>query len=332
MPNLKTSHPKLRTIRWGILGLGKIAKEFARDLAVVPSAELLAVASRSEERAQAFATEFGVATAYGSYEALATDERIDAIYIATPHTSHCETTLLCLQHQKAVLCEKPLAMNLQQVEEMIASAQEHDTLLMEALWTRFLPSFQYVHELISQEKYGKVLRLEADFGFQVPFDPHSRLFNKELGGGSLLDIGIYPVFLALSCFGYPKHIEAKAIFGETGVDEACDLVFHHKNQTEAHLHCTFREHTPTQAVFTCEHATITMHTQFYQISKVTVATTTKTRTLSFDAKGKGYYLEAHHFQELLRNDQKESPLLSFAFSKELMRLLDDIRQRIGLVY
>ena len=324
--------PDHRTIRWGILGLGKIAHEFAQDLAIIPSAKLVAVGSRSVERSKAFAQQYNAPTAHGSYASLAKDPNVDAIYIATPHASHCENTLLCLQHQKAVLCEKPFALNLNQVEKMISASKERNMLLMEALWTRFLPNFQYVLDIVERQKYGRLLTLEADFGFAVPFDATSRLFDKSLGGGSLLDIGIYPVFMALSTMGYPDVIKANAEFGKTGVDERCDIEFDYSSGAKAILKSTFRETTPTEAVLQFEKAKITMHTSFYQLSSLTVATATKTRTLTFDKKGIGYYLETLHFNELLRNGQTESPLMSFDFSRKLMRLLDEIRSIVGLAY
>ncbi len=324
--------PDHRTIRWGILGLGKIAHEFAHDLAIIPSAELIAVGSRSQERSQAFAQQYNVPNAHDSYASLAKDPNVDAIYIATPHASHCENTLLCLQHQKAVLCEKPFAMNLSEVEKMITASKENNTLLMEALWTRFLPNFQYVLDIVESEKYGKPLKLEADFGFAVPFDATSRLFNKSLGGGSLLDIGIYPAFLALSTLGYPDVIKASTEFGRTGVDERCDIEFDYDAGARATLKSTFRETTPTQAILHFEKAKVIMNTNFYQFSSVSIETATKTQIISFDKKGTGYYLEALHFNELLRSGHTESPLMSFDLSRKLMKLLDEIRGIIGLEY
>ncbi|MCL4127600.1 UNVERIFIED_CONTAM: hypothetical protein GTU68_056476 [Idotea baltica] len=186
-----------KTINWGIIGCGKIANKFATDLATIEDAALVAVASRNQENANDFAQKHNAKKAYNSYETLAKDANVDAVYIATPHSFHKEHSILCLQNKKAVLCEKPFAMNLQEVEQMIAVAKENNTLLMEALWTYFLPHFNFVLEIIKQEKFGKLQELKADFGFSTPYNTESRLFKKEVGGGSLLDIGIYPIFAEL---------------------------------------------------------------------------------------------------------------------------------------
>jgi len=184
----------MKTIRWGILGLGKIANSFATDMQKVEGSEVYAVASRTQEKADEFGAKYEAQVCYNSYEQLAADPNVDAVYIATPHVRHYEDTLLCLSHGKAVLCEKPFAMNSRQVDEMIATAIKHKVLLMEALWTRFMPHFKFVKEELASGKYGAVKTLTADFCFDAAFNPDGRLYNKELGGGSLLDIGIYPAF------------------------------------------------------------------------------------------------------------------------------------------
>ncbi len=200
------SHPK--KIKWGIIGLGNIAHKFATDLLTIEDAKLYAVASRSQEKADKFAKKFGATKAYNSYEAIANDPNIDAVYIATPHALHKENTLMCLENGIAVLGEKPFAMNAAEVDEMIAKAKEKNVLFMEALWTYFLPHYQYVLNLLENKTYGNILKIESDFGFARPYNTDARLFNKSMGGGSLLDIGIYPIFAALSTMGAPKNIEA----------------------------------------------------------------------------------------------------------------------------
>src|SRR5690606_6238892 len=197
-------------IRWGIIGLGHIANKFATDLLTIKDAELYAVASRKEESANKFASKYGAKKAYGTYEELANDPNIDAVYIATPHTFHRKNTLMCLEKGIAVLCEKPFAMNINEVEEMIAKSLEKDVLLMEAMWTYFLPHYQYVLEFLKRKELGEIIKIEADFGGKPTYDVTHRLFNKELGGGSLLDIGIYPIFVALSALGLPEQIDRKS--------------------------------------------------------------------------------------------------------------------------
>jgi len=218
-----------KTINWGIIGLGNIAHKFATDLLTIKDAKLYAVASRNLDKATTFGKKFKAKKAYDNYESLVNNPNIDAVYIATPHALHKENTLLCLENGIPELCEKPFAMHFSEVEEMIAKAKEKNVLLMEALWTFFLPHYTFVLEFIKNNTYGKVLKLEADFGFYREFDNSSRLFNKTLGGGSLLDIGIYPIFVALSNFGEPKHINAKATFFKNGVDSSCDITFEYDN-------------------------------------------------------------------------------------------------------
>jgi len=323
---------KTKTYKWGILGPGKIARKFAEGLAEVPGAELYAVASRSIAKAEEFAKEFNAPKFYGSYEDLVKDEEVDIIYIATPHVFHYEHSLLCLKHKKAVLCEKPFAMNKEQVNEMILTAKKENIFLMEALWTYFLPHYQYVLELVKSEKFGKITGLEADFGFEAPFLPEKRLFNKNLGGGSLLDIGIYPVFAALTLLGKPDTISAKAEFNETGVDESCSIVFNYQNGVRAHLLSTIDKTTPTTATINFEKARLTINRRFHEPTSVTILHNDQEETISFDVNTNGYNFEAEHVQQMLAQGRTESTVMSFEKSLELIGLLDGIREEIGLVY
>jgi predicted dehydrogenase len=320
-----------KNIRWGIIGLGKIANKFATDLVTIENIELVAVASRSQQNADEFAAKYNCKKAYNSYLALVNDPEVDAVYIATPHSFHKEHTILCLQHKKAVLCEKPFAMNLQEVTEMIAVAKENNVLLMEALWTFFLPHFNYVLEMVKSDKYGKLKEVEADFGFKSKYDVESRLLKKEIGGGSLLDIGIYPIFAALATLGNPDSIEAKATFFETGADSECTIVFNYK-EAKATLKSTLLEETPTEAIFTFEKAIIKIHSRFHEPASVTVLENGKEETTDFDSKTFGYNYEAEHFSQLIREGKKESNIMTFEFSRNLITTLDKVRNSIGLEY
>ena len=224
-----------KTIRWGIIGLGKIANKFATDIQNVDNCKLYAVASRHQEKANSFAKQYNATKAYGDYESLAADPHIDAIYIATPHNSHKKFSVLCLNHKKAVLCEKPLALNIQDVDTMIAVSKTNNVLLMQAMWTYFLPHYQFVLNELRSGKYGTIKKLEADFGFRPKYDETSRVFKKSLGGGSLMDIGIYPVFAALSTLGKPIDIDAKAVLFDNGADASCDMIFNYYNGVTAFL-------------------------------------------------------------------------------------------------
>jgi len=323
---------KTKTFKWAILGPGKIAHKFAKGLDAVPGAELYAVASRSLSKAEEFAKEFKVPKFYGSYEDLVNDTEVDIVYIATPHVFHREHSLLCLKHKKAVLCEKPFAMNKEQVLEMIQTAKEEKVFLMEALWTYFLPHYQYVLELVKSEKYGKITGLEADFGFEAPFLPEKRLFNKELGGGSLLDIGIYPVFAALSLLGKPETIAAKATFSETDVDTSCSIVFNYRNEVRADLLSTLNKQTSTTATINFEKAGLTINRRFHEPTSITILQNNKEEKITFDVDTNGYNFEAEHVQEMLSQERTESSVMSFEKSLELIIVLDQIRKEIGLVY
>lgn len=323
---------KAKTIHWGIIGAGKIAAKFAEDLNTLPNAKLYAIASRNLEKAKHFGVAFSADVAYGNYEQLALDNKVDAVYIATPHSFHKEHTLLCLNQNIPVLCEKPFAMNLGEVEEMIQLSIKKETLLMEAMWTIFLPHFRYVLDLLEKKHFGQLIKLEADFGFQPIYDETSRLFNKTLGGGSLLDIGIYPVFAALSSLGSPEHIEARTEFFPTGADSECDIQFYYKNAL-AKLKSTFKKETDTEAIFHCKNGIIKINGRFHEPSSITLIDHNGHEELKiFDYKTIGYSYEIEHFNHLVRQDKTESDIMTFEKSKQLISTLDIIRRHIGLVY
>ncbi len=320
-----------KTIKWGIIGLGKIAVKFATDLAKVENAILYAVASRNKEKAVQFSDKFDSKKAFDSYEDLAKDPDVDAVYIATPHSFHAVHAILCMQHKKAVLCEKPFAMNLQEVTQMIAVAKAQNVLLMEALWTYFLPHYNYVLEIVKQEKFGKLKYLEADFGFYTPYDTSSRVFKKEVGGGSLLDIGIYPIFAALSTLGMPNAVEANATFFENRADSSCSIIFKY-DDAKATLKSSLLEKLPSEAVFTFDNAVVTINEMFHQPSTVTIHQNGHEETIDFGYNTIGYNFEIEHFNQMLRANKTESSIMTFNFSKNLMQLLDNVRHKVGLTY
>ncbi|REG87472.1 Gfo/Idh/MocA family protein [Winogradskyella sediminis] len=321
-----------KTINWGIIGAGKIASKFATDLNKVSNSNLYAIASRNLDKAQQFGRTFNVDKAYGCYEDLVTDPQIDAIYIATPHSFHKAHSMLCLNHQKAVLCEKPFAMNLQEVEDMIQLSKEKSTLLMEAMWTVFLPHYQYTLDLLKKKHFGNILKLEADFGFHPKYDESSRVFDKSVGGGSLLDIGIYPVFAALSSLGKPDSIEANAQFFDSGADSECLIKFKY-NKVTAHLKSTLLEKTNTEAIFHCEHGTIKINGRFHEPSSITLIDHLgNSNLIEFDYNTIGYSYEIEHFNQLIRTGKTESDIMTFEKSKQLIGTLDQIRTLIGLEY
>lgn len=322
-----------KNINWGIIGLGKIAHKFADDLLQVPKCKLVAVASRNASRSETFAERYDADIAYSNYEDLLQDPNLQAVYIATPHAFHFQHTLLSLKYGKAVLCEKPFAMNTHQVTTMITAAKTHNVLLMEALWTHFLPHFKKVVDILRIGTIGNITKLEADFGFHPEFDESSRVFNKALGGGSLLDIGIYPIFTALTILGMPKNVKAEAQFFENGADAACEMLFTYEQNCEAKLYSTLLETTATKAVFTGTCGVLEIHGRFHEPSGFTVILNgQEPQSYTFKVPYHGYFYEIDHFNHLLRNCKTESDIMTFDRSLQLMTLLDKVRVEIGLNY
>ncbi len=323
-----------RQVRWGIIGLGNIANTFANDLKHVPNAVLHAVASRNLDKAILFKTKHSANFAYGDYISLATNPDIDIIYIATPHVFHFENSKLCIENGKAVLCEKPMGMNADQVKELCDLAKKNKVFLMEAMWTAFLPNFNKLKELVLSKKLGKVTSFKADFGFKADFIPTSRLFDKKLGGGSILDIGIYPIFTCLTLLGKPTSITTNTIIGKTGVDESCKLDFNYPNKLKAQLTSTLLENTPTEIHIQFEKGVVTLGPNFYGPSdlKIIDTNTNKETILTKNTQGSGYQFEAIHIQELYIQNKIESPIMTHNKSIELATYLDKVLHEIGINY
>ncbi len=322
-----------KTYNWGIIGLGKIARLFAEDLAKLDNARLSAVASRSQERADAFAKEFGAAHAYGSYEAMMECPELDVVYIATPHSLHHENTLMCLNAGFSVLCEKAFALNARQAEEMVNLARSRGLFLMEALWTRFLPTTTKALELIQADTIGRIQSVKADFGFKAPYDAESRLFNPALAGGALLDIGLYPVFLAYLMLGEPQEVHAAARIGATQVDEEIGMLFSYADGRMAHLHATLRAHTKTEAFLYGDKGTLHWHTRWHEPSNFSIiGEDGRPHNHYFEWATNGYSFEAQEVMRCLAEGRTESELWPLDKTLGLMRLLDRVRREVGLVY
>ncbi|MDB5018201.1 MAG: hypothetical protein JWQ84_3033 [Mucilaginibacter sp.] len=326
----------MKTIRWGILGAGRIAGKFASDLKLVQDAELIAVGSRSQATADKFGQEFGIKYCHSSYEALVQNPEVDVIYIATPHVYHHENALLCLQHKKAVLCEKPFAMNTRQAAEMIATAKENKVFLMEALWTKFHPHYKKMRKMIGQGLLGEIRSVLINFGFK-PLDPvPARLFDPALGGGTVLDIGIYNVFMAMSVLGKPDHIDAVMTPASTGVDEQCAILFRYNNGAMAQLFSTFSSNLATEADICGTEGRIRLTSKFYEPSATIEYYKERTDSRQIipveKEPGFGYQYEACHVNECLKKGLTESSVVTFADTLLLMETLDQIREKAGIHY
>lgn len=321
-------------IRWGILGTGSIAHKFATGLDDLPDTELLAIGSRSQENADAFGNEFNIPRCYASYKALADDPGVDAVYIATPHPFHKENTLLLLGAGKAVLCEKPFALNAAEAQEMISEARAREQFLMEAMWTRFLPHMLKTHELIEDGAIGDVRMLQADFGFRMPtVQPEHRLFKPELGGGALLDVGIYSVSLAHSLFGPPADIKSFGNLGETGVDEEAAILFKHDEGQLSLLSTAVRLNTPHEAFIIGTAGRIHMHAGWWRPSALTLYRDgAEPETFEPPCPLNGYNYEALEVNHCLREGLLESPTMMLDESLSIMKTLDKIRAQWGLRY
>ncbi|MEZ5043482.1 MAG: Gfo/Idh/MocA family oxidoreductase [Saprospiraceae bacterium] len=321
------------SFNWGIIGPGKIAHKFAHDLQFIPRAKLHAVASRDGYRAATFAKQFGAPYHFGNYADILTCPNLDAVYIATPHAGHFENTILCLEKGIPVLCEKPLAMNSRQVELMIAAAKRSGTFLMEALWTRFTPSMQKVVSLIREGKIGEILGVKADFGFRAAVPTEHRILNKALGGGALLDVGIYPAFLALLLLGKPAEVKAMGRIGSTGVDEETHALLRFQGGQLAHLFSSIVSHTQTEAFIYGEEGTLHLHSRWHEQTNLSfLKSKTPPEVYHFEKLGFGYHYEALEVMSCIEAGKIESELWPHSLSMELILLLDAIRREIGLIY
>ena len=310
-----------------------IAGKFADDLALVPGARLHAVASRSFDRAKEFAKKYKAKYTFGSYEEMTDCPDLDVVYIASPHTFHCEHALLFLEKGIPVLCEKPLALNSSQVSRMVESARRNKVFFMEAIWTRFLPSFQKTLEIIDQKQIGDIRVIRADFGFSFPFNPNHRLYNMALGGGSLLDVGIYPVFIATWLMGRPASVQAMATFSPTGSDTLCGMRFRYDNDVMAGLDSAATTKTRCDGFIYGEKGHIHIHPRFHEAKSLSLHLHGKDPE-HFDTPltGWGYFHEIEEVEKCLRNGKIESEKLPLDFSILLMETLDRVRTEIGLKY
>ena len=327
---MKTDQP----IRWGILACGGIARKFADDLTHAKNGHLAAVSSRDIKRAQEFASHYDPSVeAFGSYEEMLSSGEIDVVYIASPHGLHYEHTILCLEAGIPVLCEKAFAINSKQVAAMIAKAREKKLFLMEALWTRFHPSIAKLQEIIASGVIGEIKHVVADFGFKAEYDEEVRWFNPHLTGGSLLDIGIYPLFISKLLLGQPLEMKATGVMAPSGVDMNCSIATKYASGATASLFSTFAAQTDTTCTVYGTLGKIYMHPRFHETKGMTLTIYGGEETvMETERLGWGYSYEADAVQEDLHAGRTENAWMTHQFSQELMGLLDEIRSQIGLTY
>ncbi len=312
---------------WGVLGPGNIAVRFTNDLKRLSDATLLAVGSRTLDKAEAFAKRQGAARAYGSYEEVVRDRDVDAIYVATPHNFHRQHAILALEHGKAVLCEKPMEVNAARVREMVAAARNHNQFLMEAMWTRFLPVISGVRQWIREGRIGEIRLVAANFGFRTAWNPDNRLLNLSLAGGATLDVGVYVVSLAHMLLGAPSTVQAHAHIGKTGVDELTSMILGYPTGAMAQLSCAVRANISDGARIYGTEGYIDVP-EFWHATKATLQVAgEEPEVITGEA---GYHFEAAEVADCVRSGLKESPIMPLDETIAIAETLEEVRRQIGL--
>lgn len=320
------------TVRWGIAGPGAIAGGLADDLARLGDAELVAVGSRSAERAAAFGDRFGIPKRHGSYEALAEDPEVDIVYVATPQSRHEPDTLLYLEADKHVLCEKPFALSAAQGRRMVDSAHRRGLFLMEAMWSRFLPPYRALVDVVGDGQIGDVLMVEADFGWRGDVDPAHRSFDRAMGGGALLDLGVYPVHLAQLLLGRPDGVAAAGHVGETGVDEAVAAVLHHDAGSIAVVKAALRISMTCTARITGTEGTIDLPAFMHCPGHLDISTPQGRERISTPWEGNGLRFQVEEVHRCLAEGHAQSPMMPLAGTLAVASTLDEVRSQLGVVY
>ena len=322
----------LQKVRWGIIGLGGIAHKFANDLNLVESAEITAVASRSIEKAEEFREEYNAKHAFGSYEELFQCQEVDVIYIATPHTSHKEWSIKAMNHGKHVLCEKPMGMRRSDIEALVSVAKSNKVFLMEALWSRFNPTIKKVKELVDMGEIGELGYLHADFAFYALDRPEEgRLLNPNLGGGSLLDIGIYPIFLSYLLLGKPEKIQSSSKFYKTGVEIQTSMLFDYPN-AQALLYSGLTSASKMEAEISGSKGSIFLYPQWHAAKGYSLKLDGKTQNFDMPTLGNGYTYEIEEVNTCLQEGKLESELWTHQNSLDLAELLETIRIQNGITF
>jgi len=330
-------------IRWGIVATGHIAAQFVSDLGIVEDAEVLAVASRSDDSAGRFATEHQIPRPYGTWEALAADPDVDIVYVAGPHPAHYPAARMMLAAGKAVLCEKPITLNATQAEDLVAVATEHRLFLAEAMWTRTIPAVRRAVDLVADGAIGEVTAVSADFSFAAAVGPEHRLRNPALGGGALLDLGVYPLALAQLFFGRPDTVSASARLSPEGVDAGTGILLGYRpgrpdapswcaDMAYATLTCAFDTNGATTATIAGTLGRIDLPAGFHHPRSFTLHRGNVVEVVEVPYEGHGLRFPAIEAMRCLRAGEIESPLLPHAATLAVMTTMDEIRGQIGVNY
>jgi predicted dehydrogenase len=320
------------TVRWGVAATGGIAVRFMEGMQLVDDGVVAAVGSRTLDRAVAFADRFGIPGRHGSLDELAADPDLDVVYVASPHSAHEADTVRLLEAGKHVLCEKPLALNAGQAQRMADTARANGMFLMEAIWSRFLPAYQRLGELLAAGRIGTPLMVEASFGFTRPVTPEHRLFDLALGGGSLLDLGIYPVQLCSLVFGAPDRVAAVGHLGSTGVDERVAAVLHHRAGGLGIVQTAITAPLACEARISGSEGWVRLPAFMHCPQQLLVGGQRGDEVVDAPFEGDGIRFQVHEVHRCLREGLGESPVVPLAETVEMARTLDEVRRQIGLRY
>jgi predicted dehydrogenase len=320
-------------LNWAIMGPGSISVAFLNDIRLA-GLQVSAVGSRSIDRANAFAARHGIPNAYGSYEELVADNQVDIVYIASTNNAHFGNAKLALNAGKHVLLEKPFTLDATQATELVRIARSKNVFLMEAMWTRFLPNHTVLFEKLADGIIGEPLYLMADHNQNLPRVSFPRLHDPALGGGSLLDLGVYPISLAHRLFGNPARIQASASLMAGNVDESVASIFDYSGGRQAVLHSSLRSTGPVKAFILGTSGRIEMDKSFYGFSPFTAFDFDDNVIFQYEGniEGRGMQYQALEVERCIASGLIESPIMSLDETIQIMEVMDEIRSLTGIEY
>ena len=335
----------MKKIRWAICGSGHVAEQFVSDLKLLPEAEVVAVWSYQADDAESFGLRHNIPHRYSCYDEMLNQSDIDVVYVCVPSNLHMEMSVRAMDSNKAVLCEKPIALNLNQTQEMMRAASRNNVFLMEAMWTRFFPAMIKVREIVRNGEIGEILQVQANFGFRVPYTPAARLFNPALGGGALLDCGVYGISMAYELLGQPLDIKAVGTVCSSGVDVQNMVIYKAENGGIAQISSALVLNTPMDALILGTAGSIYIHPVWFhpstftltvgesvQVSKYKMTSDTAVDVIGMPYEGHGYHFEAAAVMDSLRKGEKENTLASHADSLAVIKIMDEARAQMGVRY
>lgn len=314
------------SVRWGIAGPGKIAVTMAEAFDRVRTGELVAVGSRSQERADAFAAAHGLARAHGSYAALCADPEVDALYIATPHPQHTEIALAAIEAGKAILVEKAFTATVADTERIVAAARERGVFCMEAMWTRFNPGVARVRELLAEGAIGELRGVHGDLTAFRAYDPSDRLFAVDTGGGAVLDLGVYVLSFVQAFLGVPTVVHAVGSVLPNGVEGDFSVVLGYPDGRSSTLTAGFTAYGPGRMMLTGTEGWIDLHPRFHRAPAITVWRGKEPEHLEFES---GYHFEVDHVGECLAQGVTESPVMPLADTVAVQELMAEVLRQLG---